>query len=376
MIIPAGASVALPTVRSLAECADYKHVVEPFIPQLYALPRQIAAQITNPAALRTIYLSTNPVISGFAFSLALFPIFLVVSEVNRNWSQVDRVWSILPSVYHVHYAVWARLNGLPTSKIDNVLVFSLIWTTRLTYNYWRRGGYNIGSEDYRWNLIKGWIGTPAFFLLNVLFTSSIQSVSCRYRPWTALTILKVLLFLVTTPAYLILVTSLVKPEMSFIDQVFAKLLIGLVALEWFADGAQWRYYEAKHAYQKTGTVQKGYIRAQLERGFNTTGLFKYSRHPNFAAEQSIWVFIYVWGCVATLSFYNWTIAGPISYLLVFAGSTPLTEYISSSKYPEYKIYQQRVGRFLPKFFGKGWSEEEMAVLGPKVAQEAKSKKSQ
>ena len=21
---------------------------------------------------------------------------------------------------------------------------------RLTFNYWRRGGYNIGSEDYRW----------------------------------------------------------------------------------------------------------------------------------------------------------------------------------------------------------------------------------
>ncbi len=21
---------------------------------------------------------------------------------------------------------------------------------RLTYNYWRKGGYNVGSEDYRW----------------------------------------------------------------------------------------------------------------------------------------------------------------------------------------------------------------------------------
>lgn len=21
---------------------------------------------------------------------------------------------------------------------------------RLTYNYWRRGGYKVGSEDYRW----------------------------------------------------------------------------------------------------------------------------------------------------------------------------------------------------------------------------------
>jgi hypothetical protein len=22
--------------------------------------------------------------------------------------------------------------------------------TRLTFNYWRRGGYQVGSEDYRW----------------------------------------------------------------------------------------------------------------------------------------------------------------------------------------------------------------------------------
>lgn len=181
--------------------------------------------------------------------------------------------------------------------------------------------------------------------------------------------------MVTTPAYLILLTSLIKPEMSLIDQIFAKLLIGLVAFEWFADGAQWQYHQAKHDFQKTGKVQKGYIRAQLERGFNTVGLFKYSRHPNFAAEQSIWVFLYIWGCVSTGSLYNWTIAGPISYLLVFAGSTPLTEYISSGKYPEYKIYQKRVGRFLPKVFGKGWSEDEMKVLGPKVSEEAKNKKS-
>jgi steroid 5-alpha reductase family enzyme len=56
------------------------------------------------------------------------------------------------------------------------MAFSVVWSMRLTFNYWRRGGYQIGSEDYRWNLIKGWIGTPAFFLLNILFTSSVQSV--------------------------------------------------------------------------------------------------------------------------------------------------------------------------------------------------------
>jgi hypothetical protein len=176
MLVTPPAGVAMPIIKTLTDCASYSTTVEPYIPQLYALPEQILANIGDLEALKNIYASTNPIISGFAFSLALFPIFLVVSEVNRNWSQVDRVWSILPTLYHIHYAVWARMNGLETQRVDNVMAFSVLWSIRLTFNYWRRGGYQIGSEDYRWNLIKGWIGTPAFFILNILFTSSVQSV--------------------------------------------------------------------------------------------------------------------------------------------------------------------------------------------------------
>lgn len=180
MLVTPPAGVAMPLIKTLADCASYSTTVEPYVPQLYALPEKILANIGDLEALKNIYVATNPIISGFAFSLALFPIFLVVSEINRNWSQVDRVWSILPTVYHIHYAVWARLNGLETQRVDNVMAFSIVWSMRLTFNYWRRGGYQIGSEDYRWNLIKGWIGTPAFFLLNIFFTSSVQSVRHRF----------------------------------------------------------------------------------------------------------------------------------------------------------------------------------------------------
>lgn len=180
MLVTPPAGVAMPIIKTLSDCASYSTTVEPYIPQLYALPDKVLANIGDFEALKDLYTSTNPIISGFAFSLALFPIFLVVSEVNRNWSQVDRVWSILPTIYNIHYAVWARMNGLETQRVDNVMAFSVLWSMRLTFNYWRRGGYQIGSEDYRWNLIKGWIGTPAFFLLNIVFTSSVQSVSTCY----------------------------------------------------------------------------------------------------------------------------------------------------------------------------------------------------
>ena len=175
--------MALPLVKTLPDCVDYFKTVEPFLPQFYNLPYQVAAHITDLQALKDLYVNTNPLMSSLAFAtMFVTPIVLAVSEINRNYSQVDRIWSILPALYNVHYAVWAHLNGLPMMKLDHIMAVSIIWGARLTFNYWRRGGYQIGSEDYRWNLIKGWIGTPAFFLLNVFFTSSVQSVSRPVSP--------------------------------------------------------------------------------------------------------------------------------------------------------------------------------------------------
>ncbi|KAK5122298.1 hypothetical protein LTR85_004209 [Meristemomyces frigidus] len=358
MLTPPPSGVALPIVKTLQDCALYSKAVEPYLPQLYALPTQLAASITDPSALTHLYLSTNPLITGLAFSLALIPIFLVVSEINRNYSQVDRVWSILPTLYNAHYALWARLNGLPTQKVDNVLAFSALWTARLTYNYWRKGGYQVGSEDYRWQIIKKCIGQVGLSVLNVVFIASVQSI---------------LLFAVTSPTYILLLTSRLAPTMSILDTLFARALMALVIFEWFADGQQWTFHQAKAQYQRTAKVPPGYTRAQMDRGFLTSGLWKYSRHPNFAAEQAIWLVLYQWSCAATGELWNWSVGGVISYLLIFAGSTPITEWISGGKYPEYKLYQERVGRFVPKLFGKGWDEAEAERVGPGMVEEKKRK---
>jgi hypothetical protein len=47
----------------------------------------------------------------------------------------------------------------------------------------------------------------------------------------------------------------------------------------------------------------------------------------------------------------------IAYLLVFQGSTPITENISASKYPEYSQYKKKVGRFLPNLTSS-WDGDE------------------
>lgn len=177
MIIPSPVGQALPIVKSLVDCADWSVTVDPFISQLTALPQRVWDTGFAVDGLVGLYASTNPLITAFAFSLAISPLFLVAAEINKNYSQVDRFWSLLPTFYNAHYAVWARVNGLPTQRLDNILAFSIVWSIRLTYNYWRKGGYNIGSEDYRWEIVRKYVTPFQMFLFNIVFISTAQSVS-------------------------------------------------------------------------------------------------------------------------------------------------------------------------------------------------------
>jgi len=328
--------MALPVVNSLVECADFSNTVLPYVPQLYDLPQQILQAISSPQGLIALYTSINPLISAFAFSLFLALIFLIVSEINKNYSQIDRCWSLLPTVYNAHFAIYAHLVGLPTQRLDVLFAVSAIWSSRLTFNYWRKGGYSKGSEDYRWEVLKDDLGPYLFFVFNVFFISLAQSY---------------LLFTVALPTYAILLTTRVSGGLSAMDVVYSLTILSLVTIAAIADQQQWDYHSAKNEYKKTGVVTSGYHKQDLERGFNTTGLWQYSRHPNFAAEQSVWVSFYLWSCQATDTFFNWTGVGALGYLILFQGSTWFTELISGRKYPDYAEYQKRVGKFVPPGFG-------------------------
>ncbi|KAL6703838.1 hypothetical protein ACN47E_009057 [Coniothyrium glycines] len=331
--------LALPVVKTVQECADHTITVVPFLQQYYDLPYNVVAHITDLHALRDIYLHTNPLMTALAFAtFFVTPLVLLVSEVNRNYSQVDRLWSILPVIYNVHYAVWAHLNGLPTLQLNHVMAVSLIWGARLTFNYWRKGGYQVGSEDYRWNIVKDYIGPAGMFILNVTFIALGQNI---------------LLWLITTPTYVLLLTARITGNtLSTYDTFFGRAMLGVVVMEYVADQAQWNYHKAKEAFAKTAKVPAGYTREQIERGFNSTGIFAWSRHPNFAAEQSFWILLYQWSCLESNTILNWTGAGALGYLILFQASTWLTELITAGKYPEYVIYQRRVGKFLPSILTK------------------------
>ena len=124
--------MALPLIRSITDCTDYSKTILPYTSQLYHLAQHIFDNITNLQALKVLYVSTNPLIFAFAFSLFLFPVFLVISEINRNYSQVDRCWSILPTVYNAHYTIYAHATGLPTRRLDVLLLLSVSWSVGIS----------------------------------------------------------------------------------------------------------------------------------------------------------------------------------------------------------------------------------------------------
>ena len=64
-----------------------------------------------------------------------------------------------------------------------------------------------------------------------------------------------LLLAVTTPGYVMLLTSRISPEMTWVDAIFSRGIMALVVFEYFADQQQWDYHKAKHSYQETAKVR-------------------------------------------------------------------------------------------------------------------------
>lgn len=341
---------------------------------IVAVASSYYAQLTQtPAALLKVhtfnelqffYTTRDPLVLGLVISLVISPVFLIVSEVKRNYSQVDRAWSILPSLFQGHYVLWAWLNGIWTGRIvlaslcilvcklipgdaraafhDNRretdlegFLFVYTGSVRLTYNFWRKGGYQSNAEDYRWAVVKKKLPTNRviFFIFNAVFISTWQTV---------------VLFLVTAPSYVLLLSSTngAQPESAAFraaDIVFAASILALVLAQGVADQQQWNYQQSKK--QKREVANSRFTAADLQRGFVTHGLWAYSRHPNVLAEQSIWVMLFFWSDL--LAGFNWSVVGTIAYLLPFLDSAKLTESISSAKYEQYKDYQAQVSMFLP-----------------------------
>lgn len=285
------------------------------------------------------YCKSDADVSGFMISLFFSFLVWALSHITGNFSWVDRLWSILPTMYTYHFLFYDNIcSGNALSLNSRQLIISILctlWSIRLSYNFFRKGGYNPGGEDYRWQIVKKNINNAFLFeLLNIVFISLIQNI---------------LLFLIATPASL----ANKNKTLNTFDYSLILIFIILLLLETISDQQQWNFQEKKKVLIKENAELTG----DFKRGFLTKGLFRYSRHPNFFAEMSIWWVVYLFSVSATGDYLNWTFLGAFFLTLLFQASTKLTEDISSSKHPGYKDYQKTTSRFIPLWSGINEFEE-------------------
>jgi steroid 5-alpha reductase family enzyme len=240
----------------------------------------------------------------------------VLSLLTREHSWVDRLWSIAPVGYVASFA-WA--SGF-APRLALMTALTLAWGVRLTFNYARKGGYAPGGEDYRWLELRKRMSPVAFQIFNLLFIAGFQNV---------------LLLAITLPAW---AAAQQDAALGWADGLLALTFLMLLAVETVADEQQWRFQNRKRA---------AVARGEPAEPFLSTGLFRWSRHPNFFAEQAMWWVIALFAVLAGSRAWGLVLAGPTVLVLLFFGSTRFTEELSLRKYPSYAEYQRRTSKLVP-----------------------------
>ncbi|RNA01712.1 hypothetical protein BpHYR1_015591 [Brachionus plicatilis] len=296
----------------------------------------------------------DPVFRYFLIACGILSLICwLATIITDNYSQVDRLWSIIPAVYawfFVYFGYQTNAERCTRSSIMAALV--TLWGARLTYNFWRKDGYNLKTEDYRWIYVRKMFFYPQYkipyHIFNFVFTAVLQNL--------------LLMFLVV-PVWFVQTDKNVQSDLNSFDYLNVVLFLSFLLIETIADQQQWVYQTKKYDWIDNKESKKTkYSQNEIEdfkRGFLIKGLFKYSRHPNFWAEQSIWWIVYSFTLSSQMDFLktnlsigtlvNYSCFATVFLTSLFQGSTILTEWITTKKYPEYKNYSDRVSRFFPWF---------------------------
>ncbi|GAA1771014.1 DUF1295 domain-containing protein [Agromyces humatus] len=265
---------------------------------------------------------------GVAIALSTW----VASLITREYSWVDRIWSIAPVIY-----VWVfAAGGEFTPRLLLLASLVTLWGIRLTFNFARKGGYRPGGEDYRWAVLRGRMSQPQFAAFNLLFISIYQNA---------------VILAFTVPAFTVAEAG--TAPFGGWDIALAACFLAFLVGETVADQQQWEFHRWKTSERTAGrTPQPGFLQ---------TGLFRYSRHPNFFFEQAQWWVFYGFAVAATGVWLHWTVVGAVMLTTLFIGSTIFTESISRSKYPAYDDYRARTSPLVP------WFPRRPAAAGERTA---------
>ncbi|MFP4362256.1 MAG: DUF1295 domain-containing protein [Spirochaetia bacterium] len=252
----------------------------------------------------------NLLIRTLAADIAATVVIFICSFIFNNSSLYDPYWSVWPPFMYLY---WMSASSVTLPKVL-LLVGVLIWAIRLTAN-WAAGWQGMGHEDWRYQdfrkqFPKLYWGI-SFFGIHLFPT--------------------IIVFISSVPAYFLFSASGTSTPltMNFFSILSLLIIILAVGISYTAD-KQLREFKQRHS--RNAVIQ--------------SGLWKYSRHPNYLGEILFWWGIYFY----TVSFYPelwYLILCPMVILLLFEFiSIPMMENRLKAKNPDYFEVHRNTPRLL------------------------------
>lgn len=243
------------------------------------------------------------------FAIGLFALAgWVVSLMRDNVTHVDSMWSLFLGMSAYTYTIFFYEL---TPRTLLVLALVSIWAIRLCgYLTWRNWNPH---EDHRYAAIRK-NNEPHFWFTSIYIIFGLQAV---------------LAWIISMPLFGAIESKL---PLNNLDTLGALLFsIGFI---WETIG-DWQL-----SVFKSKTSNKGKVL--------NTGLWRYSRHPNYFGEFCVWWGFYL---IAVAGDAWWTIAAPIlmTLLLLKVSGVALLEKDITERRPAYAEYIKRTNAFIPWF---------------------------
>lgn len=254
----------------------------------------------------------DPIWRTFAADLVATVVIFGWSVAYDNSSFYDAYWSVIP-IAIVLYWIGLAPEDVPALRMAGVAFVVTVWGVRLTWN-WARGWSGLDHEDWRY----------------------VDFREMALRAYWAISFGGIHLFptLIVFAGLLAAWPALLDPTRAVGPIDGLALAVGLLGIgfEWIAD-AQLRAFV-------TGPKKPGETLR--------TGLWRYSRHPNYLGEMLVWWSLWLFGFAADPVWGQWAIAAPlaISAMFLFV-SIPLIEKRSLERRANYQQVIDETSMLIP-----------------------------
>jgi len=248
---------------------------------------------------------------GLFFITIFFTLIWIISVKLKNASIVDIFWGIGFIVLNAYYFFYTE-----TVHPRKNLVFALvtIWGLRLALHIFRK---NLGKEeDFRYQNFRQHYGAHRYWWFSFFQVFMLQGI---------------LLWFISAP---LLAVHYYSEQTNLNSWDYLAITIWIVGFV-FEAGGDWQLSRFKSNPSNKGKVLQ-------------SGLWKYTRHPNYFGDAAIW-----WG-YALFSFGAgkfWPVIGAVlmTFLLLKVSGVSMLERTLKNRKPGYLNYMETTSSFFPWF---------------------------